>query len=132
VIRRTIDWCAENRFLVFAGVLLLVGAGIWSLGRIPLDALPDISDVQVIVHTNWEGEPPSLIEDQVTYPIVTALLAAPHVKAGTLKQLAVSSARRSADSTRSIPPSSSSPPPPAFRSIHAACSTKPASAAWHA
>jgi copper/silver efflux system protein len=81
VIRRTIDWCADNRFLVFAGVLLLVGAGIWSLGRIPLDALPDISDVQVIVHTNWEGEPPSLIEDQVTYPIVTALLAAPHVKA---------------------------------------------------
>ncbi|HEV3455702.1 MAG TPA: CusA/CzcA family heavy metal efflux RND transporter [Thermoanaerobaculia bacterium] len=81
MIRRTIDWCAENRFLVFAGVLLLVGAGIWSLGRIPLDALPDISDVQVIVHTNWEGEPPNLIEDQVTYPIVTALLAAPHVKA---------------------------------------------------
>ena len=81
MIRRTIDWCADNRFLVFAGVLLLVGAGIWSLGRIPLDALPDISDVQVIVHTNWEGEPPSLIEDQVTYPIVTALLAAPHVKA---------------------------------------------------
>jgi len=81
VIRRTIEWCADNRFLVFAGVLLLVGAGIWSLGRIPLDALPDISDVQVIVHTNWEGEPPNLIEDQVTYPIVAALLAAPHVKA---------------------------------------------------
>jgi copper/silver efflux system protein len=81
VIRRTIDWCADNRFLVFAGVLLLVGAGIWSLGRIPLDALPDISDVQVIVHTGWEGEPPNLVEDQVTYPIVAALLAAPHVKA---------------------------------------------------
>src|ERR1700674_645607 len=81
VIHRTIEWCAANRFLVFAGVLLLVAAGIWSLGRIPLDALPDISDVQVIVHTNWEGEPPNLIEDQVTYPIVTALLAAPHVKA---------------------------------------------------
>src|SRR5713101_4439111 len=56
-------------------------AGIWSLGHIPLDALPDISDVQVIIHTNWEGEPPNIIEDQVTYPIVTALLAAPHVKA---------------------------------------------------
>ena len=81
MIHRTIEWCAANRFLVFAGVLLLVAAGIWSLGRIPLDALPDISDVQVIVHTNWEGEPPNLIEDQVTYPIVTALLAAPHVKA---------------------------------------------------
>jgi Cu(I)/Ag(I) efflux system membrane protein CusA/SilA len=67
--------------LVFTGVALLVMAGIWSLGHIPLDALPDISDVQVIIHTNWEGEPPNIIEDQVTYPIVTALLAAPHVKA---------------------------------------------------
>src|SRR6202171_4276111 len=81
VISRWIDWCAENRFLVFTGTLLLVLAGIWSLRRIPLDALPDISDVQVIVHTQWMGQPPSLIEDQVTYPIVTALLAAPHVKA---------------------------------------------------
>src|SRR6202043_937111 len=49
--------------------------------RIPLDALPDISDVQVIIHTEWMGQPPNLIEDQVTYPIVTAMLAAPHVKA---------------------------------------------------
>ena len=56
-------------------------AGIWSLRRIPLDALPDISDVQVIIHTSWEGQPPNIIEDQVSYPIVTTLLAAPHVKA---------------------------------------------------
>jgi AcrB/AcrD/AcrF family len=56
-------------------------AGSWSLRRIPLDALPDISDVQVIIRTRWAGQPPSLIEDQVTYPIVTKLLAAPHVKA---------------------------------------------------
>src|SRR5260370_39169088 len=56
-------------------------AGIWSMNRIPLDALPDISDVQVIIHTAWEGEPPDVIEDQVTYPIVTSLLAAPQVKA---------------------------------------------------
>src|SRR6516164_7771447 len=81
VIARWIDWCAENRFLVFVATLLLVLAGIWSLRNIPLDALPDISDVQVIVHTSWAGQPPSLIEDQVTYPIVTKLLAAPHVKA---------------------------------------------------
>src|SRR5437867_322181 len=81
VISRWIDWCAQNRFLVFTGTLLLVLAGIWSLRRIPLDALPNISDVQVIVHTPWAGQPPSLIEDQVTYPIVTKLLAAPHVKA---------------------------------------------------
>jgi len=63
------------------GTLLLVLAGIWALRRIPLDALPDISDVEVIIHTPWAGEPPSIIEDQVTYPIVTTLLAAPHVKA---------------------------------------------------
>ena len=76
-----IEWCAHNRFLVFTGTFLLVMAGIWSMNRIPLDALPDISDVQVIIHTTWEGEPPDIIEDQVTYPIVTALLAAPQVKA---------------------------------------------------
>src|SRR5579885_500870 len=81
MIARVIDWCAKNRFLVFTGVLLLTLAGIWSIGRIPLDALPDISDVEVIIHTHWEGEPPNIIEDQVTYPIVTTLLAAPRVKA---------------------------------------------------
>jgi copper/silver efflux system protein len=81
MISRLIEWCARNRFLVFAGVLFLLLGGIWSLQRIPLDALPDISDVQVIVHTPWPGRPPNVIEDQVTYPIVTTLLAAPHVKA---------------------------------------------------
>src|SRR5260370_374050 len=81
MISRVIDWCANNRFLVFTGTLLLLLAGIWSLKHIPLDALPDISDVQVIVHIPWEGQPPNIIEDQVTYPIVSTLLAAPHVKA---------------------------------------------------
>jgi Cu(I)/Ag(I) efflux system membrane protein CusA/SilA len=81
VIARIIEACAHNRFLVFTGVLLLTLTGIWSLKHIPLDALPDISDVQVIVHTSWAGEPPDVLEDQVTYPIVTSLLAAPHVKA---------------------------------------------------
>jgi Cu(I)/Ag(I) efflux system membrane protein CusA/SilA len=81
MLSRIIDVCARNRFMVFTAVLLLTLAGIWSLRRVPLDALPDISDVQVIVHTSWAGEPPDVIEDQVTYPIVTSLLAAPHVKA---------------------------------------------------
>lgn len=81
MISRWIDWCAENRFLVFTGTLLLVLSGIWALCHIPVDALPDISDVEVIIHTPWAGQPPSIIEDQVTYPIVTTLLAAPHVKA---------------------------------------------------
>src|ERR1017187_5282553 len=81
MLSRIIDLCARNRFLVFTSVLLLTLGGIWSLQHVPLDALPDISDVQVIVHTSWTGQPPDIIEDQVTYPIVTTLLAAPHVKA---------------------------------------------------
>ena len=81
MISRIIEWCEKNRFLVFTGAILLSLAGLWSLQRIPLDALPDISDVQVIIHTEWAGEPPNVIEDQVTYPIVSSLLAAPHVKA---------------------------------------------------
>jgi Cu(I)/Ag(I) efflux system membrane protein CusA/SilA len=81
MLSRLIEVCARNRFLVFTAVLMLTLAGIWSLRHVPLDALPDISDVQVVIHSSWEGEPPSIIEDQVTYPIVTSLLAAPHVKA---------------------------------------------------
>ncbi len=81
MISRLIDWCARNRFLVFTATVLLVIAGIWSLQHVPLDALPDISDVQVVIHTEWAGEPPNIIEDQVTYPLVTTFLAAPRVKA---------------------------------------------------
>ncbi len=81
MISRIIEWCERNRFLVLTGVTFLVVTGIWCLRRVPLDALPDISDVQVIIHTEWAGEPPNVIEDQVTYPLVTTLLAAPHVKA---------------------------------------------------
>ncbi|MGH7905158.1 MAG: efflux RND transporter permease subunit, partial [Candidatus Binataceae bacterium] len=81
MINRTIDWCNNNRFLIVLILIGLVIAGVWSMDNIPLDALPDISDVQVIIHTKWAGEPPGIIEDQVTYPIVTAMLAAPRVKA---------------------------------------------------
>src|SRR5437899_9070686 len=81
MISRVIDWCAANRFLVFTAVALLTIGGLWSIQQVPLDALPYSSDVQVIVHTPWPGQPPNVIEDQVTYPIVSSLLAAPHVKA---------------------------------------------------
>src|ERR1700731_811354 len=81
MIGRIIDWCDNNRFLVALFLMGTVLAGAWSLQRISLDALPDISDVEVIIHPEWMGEPPDIIEDQVTYPIVTAMLAAPHVKA---------------------------------------------------
>ena len=80
MIAKIIAWCARNPFLVCTAAVLLVVAGVWSMQRIPLDALPDISDVQVIIHTQWAGEPPNVIEDQVTYPIVSALLSAPRVK----------------------------------------------------
>jgi Cu(I)/Ag(I) efflux system membrane protein CusA/SilA len=81
MISRIIDWCDNNRFLVVLFLIGLVLAGAWSLENIPLDALPDISDMQVIIHTRWMGEPPDIIEDQVTYPIVTTMLSAPRVKA---------------------------------------------------
>jgi copper/silver efflux system protein len=81
MINKTIDWCNSNRFLVFLFLVGVVLAGVWSRNQISLDALPDISDVEVIIHTPWMGEPPNIIEDQVTYPIVTTMLAAPGVKA---------------------------------------------------
>jgi Cu(I)/Ag(I) efflux system membrane protein CusA/SilA len=77
---RLIEWCAGNRFLVFTGTLVLTAWGIWAAAATPLDAVPDISDVQVIVSTDWMGRSPDLIEDQVTYPIVSALISAPRVK----------------------------------------------------
>src|SRR3989449_4563075 len=81
MIERIIDWCASNRFLVFTGTVILTVWGIWTMTRTPLDAVPDISDVQVIVSTEWMGRSPDLIEDQITYPIVSALISTPHVKA---------------------------------------------------
>ncbi len=81
MINRIIDWCASNRFLVFTGTVMLTVWGIWAMTATPLDAVPDISDVQVIVSTEWMGRSPDLIEDQITYPIVSALISTPHVKA---------------------------------------------------
>ena len=80
MIERIIDRCAANRFLVFTATIALTLWGLWALGETPLDAVPDISDVQVIVATPWEGRSPDLIEDQVTYPIVTSLLSTPRVR----------------------------------------------------
>src|ERR671930_873783 len=80
MISRIIDWCAGNRFLVFTGTVVLTLWGIWAMTRTPLDAVPDISDVQVIVATEWMGRSPDLIEDQITYPIVTSLISTPRVK----------------------------------------------------
>ena len=79
MIARIIEACARHRGLVLIGGVALAIAGWVSMQRVPLDAIPDLSDPQVIVFTEWEGRSPTLIEDQVTYPIVTALLGAPRV-----------------------------------------------------
>jgi Cu(I)/Ag(I) efflux system membrane protein CusA/SilA len=79
-IERVIEVSARNRFLVFILLLFAVAGGIWSLQHTPLDAIPDLSDVQVIVYTDWEGRSPDLVEDQITYPISTRFIAAPKVK----------------------------------------------------
>jgi Cu(I)/Ag(I) efflux system membrane protein CusA/SilA len=70
-----------NRALVLMATVLLAALGVWSVSRLPLDALPDLSDTQVIVRTEWPGQTPRLIEDQVTYPLATTMLSVPGVKA---------------------------------------------------
>src|ERR1043165_10043997 len=80
MINRIIDFSARNRFLVFTLVAAASLGGLWSMKHVALDAIPDLSDTQVIVYSNWDRSP-DLVEEQVTYPIVTALLGAPHVKA---------------------------------------------------
>src|SRR5438128_3132505 len=80
MIERIIAASVRNLFLVFVFTLFAIGAGIYGLVHTPLDAIPDLSDAQVIVYTDWEGRSPDLVEDQVTYPISTAFIAAPKVK----------------------------------------------------
>ncbi|HLY96104.1 MAG TPA: efflux RND transporter permease subunit, partial [Sideroxyarcus sp.] len=77
---RIIEWSARNRFLVLLATLFITLAGIYALVRTPLDALPDLSDVQVIVYTEYPGQAPQVVEDQVTYPLTTAMLAVPKSK----------------------------------------------------
>lgn len=80
MIDRVIEWSARNTFLVFLATLFLMGWGLWAVYQTPLDAIPDLSDVQVIVFTEWPGRSPDLVEDQITYPIVTSMLGAPRIK----------------------------------------------------
>jgi copper/silver efflux system protein len=80
VLKRIIRFSAENKYLVIAGTLVAIAIAYWTMRNIPLDALPDLSDTQVIVYSRWDRSP-DIIEDQVSYPIITALLGAPKVKA---------------------------------------------------
>ena len=80
MIAALIRWSVGNRILVLLATLLLTVAGLWSVSRTPLDALPDLSDVQVIIRTTWPGQAPQLVENQVTYPLTTTLLSVPGAK----------------------------------------------------
>ncbi|MFA7005146.1 MAG: efflux RND transporter permease subunit, partial [Verrucomicrobiia bacterium] len=79
-IERIIEWSARNKFMVFLFVGALMTGGVWCLRNTPLDAIPDLSDTQVIIYSQWDGRSPNLVEDQITYPIVTKLIAAPKVR----------------------------------------------------
>ncbi len=80
MIAALIGFCGRNRFVVFLVTALMIAWAIWAIRKTPLDALPDISDTQVIIFTEWMGRSPNLIEDQITYPMITTFLSAPKVK----------------------------------------------------
>jgi Cu(I)/Ag(I) efflux system membrane protein CusA/SilA len=80
MIERLIGWSARNLMLVFIGTVFAVAAGVYALTHLPLDAIPDLSDTQVIVYTEYKGQAPQVIEDQVTYPLTTAMLTVPKSK----------------------------------------------------
>src|SRR6266498_2130693 len=81
MIARLIDFSARNALIILLLIVAIISGGLWAIYNTPLDALPDLSDVQVIVATDWEDRSPNIIEDQITYPIVTQLLSASKVKA---------------------------------------------------
>ena len=80
MIANVIAWSARNLVLIFVGAALAVAAGVYSLRTLPLDAIPDLSDVQVIVYTDYPGQAPQVVEDQVTYPLTTSMLTVPRSK----------------------------------------------------
>ena len=80
MIARVIRWSIQNRFLVLLATVMLVGWGVWAMLQIPLDAIPDLSDVQVIIRTTYPGQAPQIVENQVTYPLATTMLSVPGAK----------------------------------------------------
>ena len=80
MIEKIIEYSSKNKFLTIILVLFIAAWGFWAMKNTPLDAIPDLSDVQVIVFTEWPGRSPDLVEDQITYPITTTMIAAPEVK----------------------------------------------------
>ena len=78
MIARIIEFCCRNRLLTLIVTGFLVAGGIWTIYNIRIDAIPDLSDVQVIVFAEYPGQGPQVVEDQLTYPLTTAMLAVPH------------------------------------------------------
>lgn len=81
MIEKIISWSTHNRFFVWIGILLIIVGGVWSVMTTPVDAIPDLSENQVIVYTEWMGRNPQIMEDQITYPLVSNLQGIPNVKA---------------------------------------------------
>ena len=80
MLQRIIEFSLKNKFIVMLATMALVLGGIYAVRNIPLDAIPDLSDTQVIIYTPWEGQAPNIVEDQVTYPITTKMLSVPRAK----------------------------------------------------
>ena len=80
MIARLIRWSVANRLLVLLATLIMTAWGVWALARTPLDAIPDLSDVQVIIRTSYPGQAPQIVENQVTYPLTTTMLSVPGAK----------------------------------------------------
>src|SRR5438876_11734783 len=80
MLKGIIDFSLRNKFIVLLATLALVLAALFALKNIPLDALPDLSDTQVIIYTEWQGQAPQILQDQVTYPITPKMLSVPHSK----------------------------------------------------
>ena len=80
MLAQLITWSIQNRFLVILATLAVAGAGVYSVANTPLDAIPDLSDVQVIIYTEYPGQAPRIVEDQITYPLTTQMLAVPFAK----------------------------------------------------
>ena len=80
MLKRIIEWSVTHKLLILLATAAITVAGIWAMFRTPVDAIPDLSDVQVIVMTQWPGQAPQTVEDQVTYPLSTEMLKVPHMK----------------------------------------------------
>jgi len=96
-----IRWSARNIFLIALASIFLTLAGVYAVSRVPLDAIPDLSDVQVIIYNEYPGQAPQVVEDQVTYPLTTAMLSVP--KSRVVRGFSSSASRSSTSSLRTAP-----------------------------